>query len=95
MTRVLIALLALLAAAAPARAQEPVRALLFSHSTGYRHASIEPGVAAIRAMAEREGIDLVASEDPAVFDSEALADTNVLILLSTVASLFAGNTLLS
>ena len=83
MIRVLLAFLALVGAAVSASAQEPVRALLFSHSTGFRHASIEPGIAAIRAMAEREGIALTASEDPAAFDGAALAGYKILILLNT------------
>lgn len=72
---------ALLLAAGPAAAE--TRALLFTHSTGFRHASIEPGAAAIRAMAAREAIVLTESADPAVFDGDALARSDVLILLST------------
>lgn len=82
MKRLLLALLLALAAG-PAFAQAPIRALLFTHSTGYRHASIEPGAAALRALAQKEGITLRESADPAVFDGDALANTDVLILLST------------
>lgn len=59
------------------------RVLLFSHSTGYRHASIEPGIAAIKALGQREKIEMVASEDPAVFSAEGLKDFDAIILLST------------
>ena len=72
------------AADAPAAAaQERPRVLLFSHSTGYRHASIEPGVEAIRALGAREGMDVVATEDPDVFAPGALAGYDAIILLST------------
>ncbi|MDQ8756946.1 ThuA domain-containing protein [Sphingosinicella sp. LHD-64] len=83
MTRLLVWFLLLVTCAASAPAQEPIRALLFSHSTGWRHDSIEPGIAAIRAMAAREGIALTASEDPAVFAGEGLAGYDALILLNT------------
>jgi len=85
-----LALLALILAslglALPAGAAVPgesPRVLLFSHSTGYRHASIEPGVAAIEALGAREGVTIVHSEDPAVFSAEGLADVDAIIFLST------------
>lgn len=61
---------------------DPPRLLIFSHSTGFRHASIEPGVAAIRKLGEREGMTVVASEYPAVF-GDALAGFDAIVLLST------------
>ena len=88
--RNLLALLALLlgvatfasppALAAPAG--QP-RVLLFSHSTGYRHTSIETGVAAIEALGAREGLTIVHSADPAVFSPEGLADIDAIVFLST------------
>ena len=74
----------LCAALAPAAAApgQP-RVLLFSHSTGYRHASIEPGVAAIRSLGAREKIAIEASEDPAIFAPERLRDFDAIIFLST------------
>lgn len=82
MKRLLLVVLLMLTAH-PAFAQTPIRALLFTHSTGFRHTSIEPGAAAIRALAERDGIDLSQSADPSLFDSDALDKVDVLILLST------------
>ena len=58
------------------------RVLVFSHSTGYRHASIEPGVEAIKALGAREGIEIVASEDPNVFSAAGLAGYDAIIFLS-------------
>lgn len=58
------------------------RVLVFSHSTGYRHASIEPGVAAVRAMAERKGYEVVTTEDPNVFSEAGLAGVDAIVLVS-------------
>lgn len=57
--------------------------LIFSHSTGYRHASIEPGVAAIKAMAEKEGIAVVTSEDPDIFATDKLKTFDAIVFVST------------
>jgi hypothetical protein len=60
------------------------RILIFSHTTGYRHASIEPGIAAIKAIAAKDGIAVEASEAPALFDDPAaLARFDAIVLLST------------
>lgn len=80
----LLLLAAALGLGGPAFAQtETPRVLLFSHSTGYRHASIEPGIAAIKALGQREKFEVVASEDPNVFSAEGLEDFDAIILLST------------
>ena len=76
----------LLAGCATATTAPPAaapRVLLFSHSTGYRHASIEPGVAAIRALGAREGMTVVHSEDPNVFSTAGLQGYEAIIFLST------------
>ena len=67
---------------AAAEARDP-RVLLFSHSTGYRHASIEPGAAAIQALGKREKLTIVHSEDPNVFSTDGLKDYDAIIFLST------------
>lgn len=74
---------ALLAACTAAPEQNAPRVLIFSHSTGYRHASIEPGVAALQEIAAREGFIAEVSEDPDVFSAEQLARYDAVILLST------------
>jgi type 1 glutamine amidotransferase len=71
-----------LAGCAAIPAETPTRVLIFSHSTGFRHASIEPGVAAIQALAVREGMVVEATEDPAAFDPGRLSGYDVLVLLS-------------
>ncbi len=69
-------------APAAAEARQP-RVLLFSHSTGYRHASIEPGIAAIQGLGSREKIAIVPSADPNIFSAESLKGFDAIILLST------------
>jgi type 1 glutamine amidotransferase len=73
---------AVAAMAAPAAAQNK-KVLLFSHSTGYRHASIEPGVAAIKQLGPANRIEMVASEDPNVFSEATLKGFSAIIFLST------------
>ncbi|MES1156766.1 MAG: ThuA domain-containing protein [Alphaproteobacteria bacterium] len=68
------------ATAAPAH---PPHVLIFSYSTGYRHASIEPGVAALKAMGERDGYVMDASEDPDMFLPGRLDGYDAVIFLST------------
>jgi uncharacterized protein len=84
--RLLLALSALLGVAASAASAAPdpkPKVLVFSHSTGFRHTSIEPGVAALQAMGKRRGFDVVASADPAVFSPEGLRGVKAIVLLST------------
>ncbi len=69
------------ASAAPAKGGP--RVLLFSHSTGYRHASIETGVAAIQGLGAREKMTIVPSADPNVFSPEGLKGYNAIVFLST------------
>lgn len=68
--------------AAPAAPKSP-RVLLFSHSTGYRHASIEPGIAAIQGLGAREKMTVVPSADPNVFTPEGLRGFDAIVFLST------------
>ncbi|PSJ39009.1 ThuA domain-containing protein [Allosphingosinicella deserti] len=79
-------LIGLIAAGGPAQAKGPdgrPKILLFSHTTGYRHASIEPGIAAIKTLGAREKLTIVASEDPAVFSADALKDVDAIVFLSS------------
>lgn len=62
----------------------PPSVLIFSHTTGFRHASIEPAIAAITSAAKARGYAVTASEDPALFDEAAtLARFDVIMLVST------------
>ena len=64
-----------------ARAKQP-RILVFSRTTGYRHTSIEAGIAALKAMGSRRSFDVVASEDPAIFTPDGLKPFAAIVLLS-------------
>jgi type 1 glutamine amidotransferase len=91
MMRKLVALLALCLgfpalSSSPAIAQgtqAKPRVLVFSHTTGYRHASIETGVAALKALGEREKFETVHTEDPEIFSAAALKDFDAIIFLSS------------
>jgi len=57
--------------------------LIFSHTTGYRHVSIDAGRPALKALAEAEGLRVTLSEDPDIFSPENLRRFGAIILLST------------
>ncbi|KQN37417.1 hypothetical protein ASG37_10200 [Sphingomonas sp. Leaf407] len=71
---------ALLFGAVPAAAAP--RVLIFHRATGFVHDSIPQGVAAVEAMARAQGLEPVASDDPAVFDTP-LTDVAAVVLVST------------
>ncbi|HEY4115309.1 MAG TPA: ThuA domain-containing protein [Rhizomicrobium sp.] len=72
----------LLAGCAGADAKLPLRVLVFSRTTGYRHASIEPGIAAIKQLGARDGYAVDASEDPDVFTPDKLKAYGAIVFLS-------------
>lgn len=76
----LLLLVALAACAAASAAPRRDKVLIFGHATGYRHASIDPGMAALAALVRREGMEPVASEAPAAFDD--LTAYAAIVLLS-------------
>lgn len=84
----LLALLLALVLAACATAPEPLRPLegrrilVFSHTTGYRHASIEVARPALARLIAEAGGTAVLSEDPTQFDSDGLAGFDAIVLLS-------------
>jgi type 1 glutamine amidotransferase len=81
----LIALAALLAAACtPVTSGEPgLNVLLFTRTTGFRHESIEPAVAALQELARSTGGSADATEDPGVFTVAGLAAYDVVVFLMT------------
>jgi len=62
--------------------------LVFSKTAGYRHDSIPSGIAAIRALGERNDFRVDASEDATVFNDTNLAQYRVVVLLSTTGDIF-------
>jgi len=75
------ALLAL-ASFATAHAKDKGHVLVYSGSTGYRHASIPAAVAAIKTLGEKAGYVIDTSEDPEVFSADNLAKYKALVLVS-------------
>ena len=79
------------ASAAPpaAPAQEPprYRVLVFSKTGGYRHDSIDEGVAAIAALGAAHQFQVDATEDAAVFADTQLAGYKVVIFLNTTGEI--------
>jgi type 1 glutamine amidotransferase len=71
----------------PAPATEPVHdgfaVLVFTRTTGYRHASIDDGVAAIRRLGTANGFSVDATEDPTWIDDAALERYRVVVFLSS------------
>lgn len=71
-----------LAGSQAARAQE-FKALVFSKTTGFRHASIPDGITALQSLAAEHGFEVVATEDAGVFTPEGLEPYQVVIFLNT------------
>lgn len=59
------------------------RVLVYSRTAGFRHASIEPGIAALGELGRANGFAVDASEDPTVFNPETLARYAAVIWLNT------------
>lgn len=71
------------AAPAPTQVLAPAQLLVFTRTAGFRHDSIPVGVEAIRELARDAGLDLVHSEDPALFEDASLARFRAVVFLST------------
>lgn len=80
---ILLLILLLVASPAPAAPSSAGAILIYSGSTGFRHDSIPDGIAALRAIAGRRGLDVVASEDPSVFSTTSLKRFRAIVLLSS------------
>jgi type 1 glutamine amidotransferase len=72
-------------AATPA-GPKPFRALVFTKTTGYRHASIPSGVAAIRRLAAHHSFSVDTTADPGRFTTRSLDRYDVVIFLSTTGT---------
>ena len=62
--------------------------LVFAKTTGYRHASIKDGIAAIRKLAAEHQVGVDYSEDASVFTDASLARYKAVVFLSTSGTLF-------
>lgn len=61
----------------------PFKVMVYSRTAGFRHASIEPGIAAIRQLGADHGFTVDATEDPTQFTSANLAQYDVVLFLNT------------
>ena len=61
----------------------PQHILVFSRTNGFRHASIEAGIAAMRDLAASVDAEVEATEDPAVFTDASLDAFGATVWLST------------
>lgn len=60
-----------------------ISVLVFSKTEGYRHASIEAGIEAIKSLGEEHNFTVYATEDAEYFSQENLQQYNVIIFLCT------------
>lgn len=61
----------------------PFGVLVFHRTEGFRHESIEAGIAAIEGIGADHGFSVDATEDPSVFTGGGLAGYQVVVFLST------------
>lgn len=57
--------------------------LIFSHTAGFRHGSIDVAVPAITALAQQHGVSVHATEDPSIFTDEGLSRFDAVVFVST------------
>jgi type 1 glutamine amidotransferase len=67
----------------PASIHAPFLALVFSRTTGFRHASIPAGIAAVEVLGAYHDFSVEATADPASFSDANLARFAVVIFLNT------------
>ncbi|SFD53792.1 ThuA domain-containing protein [Streptomyces aidingensis] len=69
--------------APPAQAHDEFDVLVFSRTAGFRHDSIDEGIAAIRQLGAENHFSVTATEDPAQFTDANLAQYEAVVWLST------------
>ncbi|MFI8306247.1 lectin [Streptomyces sp. NPDC085927] len=75
---------------APAPAADPAyEILVFSRTVGFRHSSIDDGIAALRALGTANNFTVDASEDPQVFTTGNLARYEAVVFLSTTGDVLS------
>ncbi len=67
----------------PGPAHAPFSVLVFSRTTGYRHASIPSGITAIQVLGALNNFTVEATEDPTAFSDANLARFGAVVFLST------------
>ncbi len=64
-----------------------VNVLIFSKTAGYRHASIEPGIKAVKQLGKQHGFQVEATEDASIFNEDALKNFEVVMFLNTTGDI--------
>jgi uncharacterized protein len=72
-----------------AGSRAPYRLLVFSRTTGFRHASIEKGVATVTALGQPSRFDVEATEDHRVFTRRNLRGFDAVLFLNTTGNVLA------
>lgn len=67
----------------------PARILVFSRTSGYRHGSIEAGVAAVRQLGTALGFGVDHTEDPVAFEPDRLGPYRAVMFLNTTQDVLA------
>ncbi len=62
------------------------RVLVFSKTTGFRHASIPNGIAAIQKLGKENGFTVDTTENAAIFNEDSLKNYSTVIFLSTTGN---------
>lgn len=68
----------------------PDRILVFSRTTGFRHDSIEPGIAAIRSLGAANHFEVDATEEAGQFTTANLSRYKAIVFLSTSGDVLNG-----
>jgi len=75
---------ALAAVKARVEPDKPRMVLVYTHSAGFRHSSIDTGANAVRFLGRRTGaFDALVSDDPAMFEPERLREFDAVVLVNT------------
>ena len=64
-------------------AQDGGQVLVFSKTTGFRHASIPAGIAAVEGLGAEHGFTVTATEDASAFTADGLATYDAVVFLNT------------
>lgn len=76
-------LLAIIWSSCTPGSQREKNVLIFSHTQGYRHESIEVGVEAVKKLGQENGFSVIATEDPMQITEEVLRDMSAVVFLNT------------
>jgi type 1 glutamine amidotransferase len=69
----------------------PVRLLVFSKTTGFRHASIPAAIVALRGLGQRHSVSIDFTEDASVFTVSNLARYTIVVFLLTTGTVVNSN----